>query len=152
MGDRQQHLHIQIPSDLPALTSDLQYFQRILAELLQNACKFTPAGGVITICLAEKLDGGRSPRLYMRVSNSGIEIPAVELPRIFEKFYRIPSSDPWKYEGTGLGLALVERLVKCLQGDIEAQSANGQTCLIVSLPFCLAEVPPPLVRIKQMQE
>lgn len=85
--------------------------------------------------------------LHLCVSNSGVEIPAAELPRIFDKFYRIPSDDPWKYEGTGLGLALVWRLVRGLKGSIVAQSAEGQTCFTVSLPFSLTEVKPSLVEM-----
>jgi signal transduction histidine kinase len=63
------------------------------------------------------------------------DIPAHELPRIFDKFYRIPNADPWKQGGTGLGLALVKRLVEQLQGNIDVTSTNGITTFTVYLPL-----------------
>jgi signal transduction histidine kinase len=77
--------------------------------------------------------------LRLSVSNSGIEIPVEEYHRIFDKFYRIPSSDPWKHGGTGLGLALVKGLVERLQGTITVESAEGQTTFTVELPFVGSE-------------
>ncbi|MFQ3626429.1 MAG: ATP-binding protein, partial [Cyanobacteriota bacterium] len=64
-----------------------------------------------------------------------------ERDRIFEKFYRIPNNDPWKYGGTGLGLALVKKLVMCLQGDLELDCANGQVQFTVTLPLQPEPVP-----------
>ena len=56
--------------------------------------------------------------IQFQVINTGVEIPTAELPRIFDKFYRIPSNDPWKQGGTGLGLALVQKLTKTFgRGD-----------------------------------
>ena len=69
------------------------------------------------------------------ISNSGVEIPLKERDRIFEKFYRIPQNDPWKYGGTGLGLALVKQLVEHLGGAIEVLSANNQTSFCFHLPL-----------------
>jgi signal transduction histidine kinase len=57
------------------------------------------------------------------------------LPRIFEKFYRVPNADPWKQGGTGLGLALVQKLVEQLQGKIEVESSNGWTNFTVTFPI-----------------
>ncbi len=70
---------------------------------------------------------------FLTISNSA-EIPAAELPRIFEKFYRVPKADPWKQGGTGLGLALVQKLVSRLQGTIEVESSRGWTTFTVELP------------------
>lgn len=61
-------------------------------------------------------------RIQLQVSNSGVEIPAHELPRLFDKFYRVPSTDPWKQGGTGLGLALVQKLIQHLGGCIWVRS------------------------------
>ncbi len=63
------------------------------------------------------------------------EIPSAELPHIFEKFYRVPNADPWKQGGTGLGLALVQRLVAQLEGVILVSSANGWTHFSIQLPI-----------------
>ncbi len=100
----QQILAVDIDPDLPPILCDSDILQRILTELLENACKYTPAQGIIQITA----HCDRS-RLHLKVSNSGLEIPATELTHVFDKFYRVPSSDPWKHGGTGLGLALVRK-------------------------------------------
>jgi signal transduction histidine kinase len=105
--ERQQILQLQIPPELPPLVSDLTSVERIVSELVNNACKYTPPEEQITVTVYAKEN-----TLQLRVSNSGVEIPQKELSRIFEKFYRIPSSDRWKQGGTGLGLALVQRLTE----------------------------------------
>jgi signal transduction histidine kinase/CheY-like chemotaxis protein len=131
-ASRQQILTLQIDVDLPMLMTDPQCLKRIVAELLHNACKYTPPGGTIVLeaaCSAQQL--------HLRISNSGVEIPIQELSRIFDKFYRVPSGDPWKQGGTGLGLALVKRLVEHLQGTIAVESSNGRTCFTVQLPLPL---------------
>ncbi|MGP1385302.1 MAG: GAF domain-containing protein [Thainema sp.] len=125
---QQQHLVFQIPADLPAITTDLPYLERILSELLNNACKYTPAGGIITISAQAMTDG-----LELRVSNSGTEIAPVERDRIFDKFYRIPNNDPWRHGGTGLGLALVKKLTERLGGAIHVESGDGQTTFVLRL-------------------
>lgn len=61
------------------------------------------------------------------------EISAAHLLRIFEKFYRIPNADPWRQGGTGLGLALVQKLVKLLQGTITVESSEGWTTFTLEL-------------------
>jgi signal transduction histidine kinase len=99
-----------------------------LIELLTNACKFSPPNAEITVSAQLK-----SQNIQFQVINSGVEIPAVELARIFDKFYRIPSNDPWKQGGTGLGLALVEKLTKQMGGTIEVESGSNRTCFIIQL-------------------
>jgi PAS domain S-box-containing protein len=128
--NRQQTLQLNIPSTLPHLVSDLSSLRRILAELLNNACKYTPPGEQITVT-AEATPG----LIQLKVMNSGTEIPNCELPRIFNKFYRIPSTDPWKQGGTGLGLALVQKLIENLGVTIKVESASNQTCFTLELPL-----------------
>jgi signal transduction histidine kinase len=127
---REQTLQINLPPDLPVLVSDRRSLERILAELLNNACKYTSAGGEIVLSICYK--SSTSATLFT-ISNPA-EIPAVELPRIFEKFYRVPKGDPWKQGGTGLGLALVQKLVSQLQGTIEVESGLGWTTFTIQLP------------------
>ena len=76
----------------------------------------------------------RLPITTFKISNEA-DIPASEIPRMFEKFYRIPRSDPWQQGGTGLGLALIKKLVETLDGWIEADSQDGWTVLTVHLPL-----------------
>lgn len=127
--DRQQTFEVDLASSLPPIVSDL-YSLRLLKELLNNAYKYTPSGGRITLRAFVQ-----SQTLYLQVINSGVEIPAAELPRIFDTFYRVPSIDPWKQDGIGLGLALVKKLTEHLGGRISVESASGQTCFTVELPI-----------------
>ena len=127
---QQQSLEVDIPNDLPTLITDESNLERILTELLHNACKYTPASEQILVTAKADIDSVR-----LQVSNSGVEIPASERSRIFDKFYRIPNNDPWKHGGTGLGLALVKKLVERLQGTIQATASFGWTSFIVELPF-----------------
>lgn len=127
---QQQTLQVHLMPDLPLLSVDLSSLTRILSELVNNACKYTPPNETITI--AAHAEAGI---LHLSASNSGVEIPTEELPRIFDKFYRIPNSDRWKHGGTGLGLALVKALVEHLSGSIEVTSTNNLTCFIVKLPI-----------------
>lgn len=130
----QQHVQLNLRSPLLPLTTDATYLERILTELLHNACKYTPAEEQIVIT-AQSTDS----MLQISISNSGSEIPPAELPRIFDKFHRIPSHDPWKHGGTGLGLALVKRRVKRLQGTIAVESDRGWTTFTLLLPWNLKQ-------------
>ncbi|MDX2241984.1 MAG: GAF domain-containing protein [Leptolyngbyaceae cyanobacterium bins.302] len=128
--EQQQQLIINMEPELPTLTTDLAVLKRIMVELLHNACKYTPPHEQITLAAYT-----RDNKLHVRICNSGVELPPEELPRLFEKFYRITSVDRWKHGGTGLGLALVKRLVEHLDGSIAVESANALTCFTVQFPF-----------------
>lgn len=130
----QQSLHTTLPPDLPPLVSDPSRLRRILAELMDNACKYTSPGGSIRLSVTVKLG-----LFQLQVCNTGVEIPAQELTFIFDKFYRIPSGDRWGQGGSGLGLALVKELVNRLAGSIQVESKAGQTCFTVKLPNNPAE-------------
>ncbi len=123
-------LTVDMPSDFPPLHSDATDLERILSELLNNACKYTPQGG--SIAVSAHLTPQQA--IAIQVCNSGIEIAADELSRIFDKFYRIPTSDPWKYGGTGLGLALVKKLAARIGGEIQVASADDKTTFTLVLP------------------
>ncbi|GAB4364662.1 MAG: hypothetical protein Kow00121_00520 [Elainellaceae cyanobacterium] len=149
----QQTFRLDIPKDLPPLITDLTILERILVELLTNACKYTPAGETIAISAQpgpsppDSLETAIHVTTYptltpicaftkscqIRVSNTGIEIPVEECQRVFDKFYRIPNSDPWKHGGTGLGLALAKRMVEYLGGNIWVESQPNLTCFVLEL-------------------
>ncbi len=161
--NQQQHFQVHLPADLTSVRTDTFYLERLLGELLNNACKYTPSGQEISLMVqSEKsqpvgetgqaaangvvsLPAGIAPkddqpsvvqgsRFILLIRNSGVEISTDELPRIFDKFYRIPNNDPWKHGGTGLGLALVKRMVDTLGGTIQVSSGDGATCFRVELP------------------
>ncbi len=126
---REQQLILDLPDHLPSLTIDGDNLDRILSELVNNACKYTPPGGEIWV-----IAGVKGEQLQLTVRNSGVEIPPEEQDKIFQKFYRIASNDPWKQGGTGLGLALVKGMMEHLGGTIEVSSAHQQTCFTLTFP------------------
>ncbi len=134
----QQTLQVNFSPDLPPLLCDRASLGRVLAELLNNACKYTPAGGEITLSI--RYDPNPPAMILSSTSvtifsiRNEAEIPAHELPRIFEKFCRVPNANPWKQSGTGLGLALVQKIVEQLQGTILVESSFGWTTFTVQLP------------------
>lgn len=134
--EHQQMLTLDIAPHTPILYSDRASLGRLLAELLNNACKYTPSQSEIRLKIGHALDSlntsHASPRICIEISNQA-EIPAAELPRIFEKFYRIPHADPWRQGGTGLGLALVQKLVEQLEGTLYVNSSGGWTTFTILL-------------------
>ncbi|MBM0741912.1 PAS domain S-box protein [Phormidium sp. CLA17] len=139
--ERQQNLQIRIPANLSPIIADQQTLERVLAELLNNACKYTPPNGEVILSV-EQLEDLSCDRaiddrttdiaLLFSVANQ-VEISAAEIPRIFDKFYRVPNGDRWRQGGTGLGLALVQRLVTELGGSIQVESSQGWTTFTLRL-------------------
>ncbi|MBA2571514.1 MAG: HAMP domain-containing protein [Gemmatimonadetes bacterium] len=97
---------------------------QIFANLFSNALRFTPAGGRITI--AARAAAQRAGWTRVEVRDTGAGIPAVHLPRIFERFYRVDPARSREEGGTGLGLAIVRHLVEAHGGSVEAESSLGQ--------------------------
>jgi signal transduction histidine kinase len=128
--------------DLPErVFVDSQIWEKIVLNLLSNAFKFTFEGEV-----SVKLDCVENfARLTVR--DSGIGIPPEELPRIFERFHRVAEARGRTHEGTGIGLALVQELVKLHNGSIRAESIPGEgTTFVVSIPFGKKHLAPDRIR------
>jgi signal transduction histidine kinase len=120
---------------------DRDMWEKIVLNLLSNAFKFT-FEGQITVTLQSR-DG--SAQLVVRDTGTGI--PSSEIPKLFERFYRVPNVRGRTYEGTGIGLALVKELVKFHDGLIEVESAEGVgSSFIVRLPFGSSHLPAEHVR------
>ncbi|MBD2340147.1 GAF domain-containing protein [Calothrix sp. FACHB-156] len=126
---QQQQLKLEIDTALPTLATEITEFERIVTELLNHICKYTPAGETITVSVQLIAD-----MMQISFQNSGLEISAQQRARIFEPFYHIAKNDPWKHSGTGLELALVQKMVTNLGGTIHVESVAGKTTFIVKLP------------------
>ncbi|MBD1914110.1 MULTISPECIES: response regulator [unclassified Leptolyngbya] len=128
--EQQQTLKLTIAPNFPGLEVDLPSLSRIVTELLNNACKYTPPGEAIFVRAFAQAD-----QFFLQIENMGTEIAPEELLRIFDKFYRIPNNDPWKHGGTGLGLALVKKLVEHMGGTITAKSSDNTMQFVVQCPI-----------------
>ena len=102
---------------------------QVVANLLQNAARYTPPGGTVTV--EARRDGAEG---VVRISNSGTPIPADELPRVWERFYRVEKSRDRSTGGAGIGLAIVRRLVEDAGGRVGAASDAARTTFWFSLP------------------
>jgi signal transduction histidine kinase len=102
---------------------------QVVANLLQNALRYTPSGGDVRVAVAR--DGAEA---VVRVANSGSEIPAEDLPRVWERFFRVERSRDRASGGAGIGLAIVKRLIEEAGGRVGATSEGGRTTFWFSLP------------------
>ncbi|MFN4140534.1 ATP-binding protein [Aestuariivirga sp.] len=128
---------------------DRDMYEKILLNLLSNAFKFTLKGG-ITVSVASSPDGCSA---VVEVRDSGIGIPDEEMPKLFERFQRIEGVQGRSYEGSGIGLALVQELVKLHGGRISAKSALGAgTTFAVSLLFGYQHLPYERVRSEAAEQ
>jgi len=101
---------------------DSEAVQQILINLLDNAVKYTPEGGSITV--GARASGPDFVEIYVR--DTGIGIPAEDLPRLFERFYRVDKARSRELGGTGLGLSIVKHLVRAQGGAVRVESAVNQ--------------------------
>ncbi len=123
-------LTAEIVSGLPPILGDAVALRRVLDNLVGNACKFTPAGGRVTVRLCQSAD-----TLKLEVTDAGIGIPADQLERIFERFYQVDGRATRRYGGMGLGLALAKQIVEAHGGQITVTSEIGVgTTFTVWLP------------------
>ncbi|MGF1575819.1 MAG: PAS domain-containing protein [Cyanophyceae cyanobacterium] len=127
--EREQQFDLAWDPALEALNTDQFLLERVLVELLNNACKYTPPGDTITLSAAPITTG-----IQVQVSNTGVTIPADQLSAIFEKFHRITRLDRYNQGGTGLGLALVKKVVELLRGTLSVESEANITTFTVQLP------------------
>jgi PAS domain S-box-containing protein len=115
---------------------DRDMWEKIVLNLISNAFKFTFEGH-IAVTLEEA--GGQA---VLKVSDTGVGIPAEEIPRVFERFHRVSSTRSRTHEGSGIGLALVQELVKLHGGSGRAESVLGKgTTFVVSIPLGTAHLP-----------
>lgn len=117
--------------DLPPIWGDRSRLDQVFANLIQNAIKFSPDGGTITVCLCSEPEGVRAD-----VIDQGIGIPEDQLTRIFERFYQVDGSSKRRFGGTGLGLTIVQEIVEAHGGTIGVQSRlDVGTTFSFTIPF-----------------
>ncbi len=127
---------------VPAVAGNPAYLERAVCNLLDNAIKYTGDGGEIRVCT-----GSDGKSAYVEVADNGIGIPAADMPRIFERFYRVDRSRSREMGGTGLGLAITKHIMQVHGGCAEAESTVGKGSVFrLRLPLIaaagLAAVPP----------
>jgi two-component system phosphate regulon sensor histidine kinase PhoR len=116
-------LTADVARDLPPAHADRDRLAQILINLVDNAVKYTPAGGRVTVRAAAAVGGGA---LVIDVADTGIGIPPADLPRITERFYRVDKARSRELGGTGLGLAIVKHLVIAHGGELSIESRQGE--------------------------
>jgi signal transduction histidine kinase len=131
------------PLPLPVYV-DRPMWEKIVLNLLSNAFKFTFAGEItVRLGLAgNPLPSGKAEQVELIVQDTGIGIAAAELPHLFERFYQVKGAKGRSFEGSGIGLSLVQELVKLHGGTIDVSSTEGEgSCFTVSMPTGFAHLP-----------
>ncbi len=122
----------EIPETLPKVSVDQQLFMQVLVNLIDNAIKYTPDGGTITVSAEintrETFQGSNitSEEIIVHIQDTGIGIPMESQPRVFERFYRVDKGRAREMGGTGLGLAITKHIVLCHNGQIWLESSLGE--------------------------
>jgi len=132
--DAQNHGHtltLECPEDLPHVNGDRERLEQVIMNIVSNAIKYTADGGKIAITA-----GTRGPNVFVRVSDNGIGIPEKDLPRLFERFYRVDKARSRESGGTGLGLSIAREILSQHKGDIRIESVYGEgTDVTICLPI-----------------
>ncbi len=118
------------------VTSDPQLLERVLANLIHNAIRYTHQGGIVVLARS------RADRISLEVWDTGIGIPEDELPKVFDEFYQVSNSGRDRARGLGMGLAIVKRLVMLMGHELEVKSRPGRGTVfrILLAPTELAEM------------
>nr|WP_186736882.1 ATP-binding protein [Spirosoma utsteinense] len=130
---------------------DRDKIEKIVTNLLANAFKFTPDGSEVAMTVSYQTEG-MPHALVISVRDTGIGIAVANLPRIFDRFYQVDGKANRNYEGTGIGLAMVDELVRVLNGTIAVASTEGVgTTFTVTLPLVGID-PPQLAVLSLVQQ
>jgi two-component system sensor histidine kinase KdpD len=125
---------VDVPTDLPPVLGDASQLERVIANLVENAAKFSPAGTTIRITGSQRVGN-----LNLRVEDEGPGVPADQLERIFEKFYRGRHGEV-SVPGTGLGLSICRRIVEAHGGRIRAERSEHGARFVIELPMSVRVV------------
>jgi len=132
--EAQLTLHVDVPEHLPSVLANPEQMKIVLRNLFDNAIKYTPAGGVITLVASAAED-----EIVIRVRDTGVGIPAPDLPHIFDRFYRVDRAHSRSQGSTGIGLSLVRAIILAHGGEIAVTSrVNEGSVFTVKLPMVKA--------------
>jgi two-component system phosphate regulon sensor histidine kinase PhoR len=141
IADRKRHrLVTALDPSLPSIAGDEDRLVQVLTNLLDNAVKYTPAGGTITVGATAALSSGSAEQparsIDLSVADTGIGIPEGDRPRVFERFYRVDKARSRELGGTGLGLAIVKHIVEGHGGQVWVEANHPQgSRFVVRLPI-----------------
>ena len=130
-AERHSHtLELEISPDTGDVNGDQGRIEQVIINIVSNAIKYTPDGGHIQINA-----GNREQSVFVRVEDNGIGIPEKDLPRLFERFYRVDKARSRESGGTGLGLSIAKQILEQQNGQIEISSVYGEgTTVTITLP------------------
>ncbi len=125
-------LETKLEEPLPLILADRNRMEQVIANIVSNAIKYNRPGGSVTLCAFSQED-----KVVIKVQDTGIGIPQEDIPRLFERFYRVDKARSRERGGTGLGLAIAKEIVEQHQGTIgvESQLDAGST-ITITLPVC----------------
>jgi len=145
-ADRQIKVNVEVPPDVPPVLADEEKITWAILQLVDNAIKFTPAGGQVTLAVRPESGG----LVTIEVSDTGIGIPPERIGELFEPFHQLDSSPTRRYGGAGLGLALVKEILNAHGSMIEVESEPGKGSTF-RFPLVEAEKPEEALRQQAMQ-
>ncbi|SJZ30751.1 two-component system histidine kinase PnpS [Selenihalanaerobacter shriftii] len=117
VSDKELNLKIDVPAELAMISGDESQIKRLYINLIDNAVKYTPNCGEVKVKVYED-----DEKIWTEISDTGIGIPSEDLPRIFERFYRVDKARSRNLGGTGLGLSIVKHIIEQHNGMIDVES------------------------------
>ena len=135
--DRNVSLNFDIHSDIPFVQADEEKISLVILQLIDNAIKFTPAGGQVNLSIEKESD----TLVMVTVADTGIGIPSNRLEEVFEPFHQLDASSTRRYGGTGLGLALVKEIVSAHGSIVNVKSEEGKGSIFSFLLLVATPVP-----------
>jgi len=134
-SNKQQKLECFTIGSIPEIKADYDRIEQVMMNILSNAIKYTPDGGNISVYISKMYN-----EINIKVADNGIGIPEKDLPRIFERFYRVDKARSREMGGTGLGLAIAREIVEAHAGTMALKSEAGKgTEVTIKLPITADE-------------
>ena len=138
LNAEQNHHHtmtLTCEGEIPDVNGDRERIEQVITNIVSNAVKYTPDGGKI-----DMLVGTSGKNVFVRVTDNGIGIPEKDLPRLFDRFYRVDKARSRESGGTGLGLSIAQEILNQHKGRIEISSEYGKgTSVLITMPAAEAQ-------------